>query len=320
MEYIDVTFRDGGHQLGFQWEPNFVKKYLDALQRSSFKPDFLELGYWKQAGKYNGRFYHCDEDLVKEYKRTYPGQRFSVMIDYHYCSHSIDDYPARGHEGSFDLIRLCSRSDDIAFAAQFGRELKEKTGAQLSLNFFNITNYTESELDDAIHAGTKAKADIIYFADTHGNLDLGLEKQRYSEFCNRITRAGIKPGMHLHNHSGRAYWNFRNLSLVGFKSTDYSFGGVGKGSGNLSLEHIVRPSHILPVLDLKADLDALLTMPSGPFGLLTAEMSCADHYAIQAQEQNVSIEVFYGFLTSLTRNQRDVYDANLLLNYVTDNK
>ena len=78
------------------------------------------------------------------------------------------------------------------------------------------------------------------------------------------------PGLHLHDHSGKAYFNYRNLGAAGFDATDVSLGGIGKGLGNLKLEHVFNlrgREHILDHLILDKEL---FRMPSGPYGVLTA--------------------------------------------------
>ena len=35
MKFIDVTLRDGGHQHGFNWPLEFVKRYLESLREYS---------------------------------------------------------------------------------------------------------------------------------------------------------------------------------------------------------------------------------------------------------------------------------------------
>ena len=51
MKYIDVTLRDGGHQHGFNWPLEFVKRYLESLNLFP-EIEFVELGYWKQSDKF----------------------------------------------------------------------------------------------------------------------------------------------------------------------------------------------------------------------------------------------------------------------------
>ena len=64
MKFIDVTFRDGGHQHNFNWPLEFVKRYLDSIN-SFGEIEFVELGYWKQSGKFDGPFYSIEEKLLK---------------------------------------------------------------------------------------------------------------------------------------------------------------------------------------------------------------------------------------------------------------
>ena len=86
------------------------------------------------------------------------------------------------------------------------------------------------------------------------------------------------PGLHLHDHSGKAYFNYRNLKNAGFDATDVSLGGLGKGLGNLKLEHVFDLRKREKILDhLILDKD-LFQMPSGPYGILTARESITDHY------------------------------------------
>ena len=52
MKLIDVTLRDGGHQKGCSWPLEVVERYLHSI--NSFQDiDFVELGYWKQTGKFD---------------------------------------------------------------------------------------------------------------------------------------------------------------------------------------------------------------------------------------------------------------------------
>ena len=63
MKFIDVTLRDGGHQHNFNWPLEFVERYLVSI--NSFKEiEFVELGYWKQSGKFDGPLYYIEEKLL----------------------------------------------------------------------------------------------------------------------------------------------------------------------------------------------------------------------------------------------------------------
>ena len=41
MKFIDVTLRDGGHQHGFNWPLEFVKRYMQSI-KSFQEVEFVE--------------------------------------------------------------------------------------------------------------------------------------------------------------------------------------------------------------------------------------------------------------------------------------
>ena len=310
LRFIDVTLRDGGHQNGFNWPFEFVERYLKSI--SSFQEiDFVELGYWKQTGKYTGPFYSIDEKLLAMVCQT-SRKKLSVMVDYHYCSHNVEDFPSNAKFPQLQLIRVCLRKEDIGRGCKFAAELKKYTDCKVSINFFNLTNYEEKDLLSACDAAAKANVDFMYFADTHGGLDLGDHLETFQRFTKQIKEAGMIPGLHLHDHSGKAYFNYRNLGAAGFDATDVSLGGIGKGLGNLKLEHVFNlrgREHILDHLILDKELSR---MPSGPYGVLTAREAITDHYAVEAERNGTKPSNFAKRLEKIKGFSKDNYDKTLL--------
>ena len=138
MKFIDVTLRDGGHQHNFNWPLEFVKRYLESVN-SFDEIEFVELGYWKQSGKFDGAFYSIEEKLLKSICQM-TKKKLSIMVDYHYCSHNVEDFPSTKNFNELGLIRVCLRKEDILDGCKFVKNLKEFTKCKLSINFFNITN------------------------------------------------------------------------------------------------------------------------------------------------------------------------------------
>ena len=155
--------------------------------------------------------------------------------------------------------------------------------------------------------------DFMYFADTHGGLDLSDNLETFQRFTKLIKEAGMIPGLHLHDHSGKAYFNYRNLGDAGFDATDVSLGGIGKGLGNLKLEHVFDlrgREHILDHLILDEEL---FRMPSGPYGVLTARDSITDHYAVEAERNGIKPSNFAKRLVKIQGFSKDNYDKKLLI-------
>jgi 4-hydroxy 2-oxovalerate aldolase len=312
VKLIDVTLRDGGHQVDFDWPLDFVKNYLESVLNLS-QIDFIEIGYWKQSGKFDGRFYHVDEELLASMSPS-GVQKLGIMVDYHYCRKEISAYPPRGKLAP-GLIRLTSRKEDFQPALRFLSELKDHTGARTSLNIFNISNYTRSEILRAITLASRQPPDFIYFADTHGTVDLQNNGAEFAEYSGMISEIGSAPGFHLHNHTGKAFSNYRLLESLGYEVTDASLNGLGKGLGNLALEHVIDGPEKVALLNIWRRYLSLFKMRSNPFGVLTGTMSTADHYAEQAEELELEIPFFRAFLASLSDTQKDNYDKTALLNF-----
>ena len=93
------------------------------------------------------------------------------MIDYHYCSKNIQDYPTNKQK-EIGMIRVCSRKEDIKKALEFVEKLKQYTKIKVSFNIFNAVNYSNKELINTCKLVAKYKMDYVYFADTHGSMDL----------------------------------------------------------------------------------------------------------------------------------------------------
>ena len=310
MKFIDVTLRDGGHQHGFNWPLEFVKRYLNSIKLFP-EIEFVELGYWKQSGKFDGPFYSMNEQLLSSICKM-TKKKLSIMVDYHYCSHNVEDFPTNLKFNNLGLIRVCLRKEDILEGCRFVNELKKYAKCKLSLNFFNITNYNEDDLAFACKTATEANADFMYFADTHGGLDLGKNLEMFKRFTKLIKEIGMIPGLHLHDHSGKAYFNYRNLLNAGFEATDVSLGGLGKGLGNLRLEHVFDLRGRENILDhLVIDQD-LFHMPSGPYGVLTARDSITDHYAVEAERRGLSPSQFAKRLAGISGSSKDNYNSAIL--------
>ena len=109
MNIIDVTLRDGGHAVEFNWPMDFAKEYYNLISNMS-DVDFVELGYWKQSEKSVNPFYNLDYKKVCEVTGEKGLNNVSIMIDYHYCSHDIRDYP-QSNQDEIAMIRLCARKD-----------------------------------------------------------------------------------------------------------------------------------------------------------------------------------------------------------------
>lgn len=311
MEIIDVTLRDGGHAVDFDWPIGFAREYYSTLSRIS-DVNTIELGYWGQTSKTDNTFYNLDFDKVLDVTQKSKLNNVSVMIDYHYCSHDVKNYPTI-KQNEISMIRMCARKEDMKHAVEFGKELKKYTGLNVSYNIFNASNYSKEEIDDISEIIKEWPFDYIYFADTHGDIDLTQCWDKFENFFNVCKKLGKKTGFHLHDHSGLAMVNYRELlkkeGLI--NSTDTSVCGMGKGSGNLRLEYVLSKQNISILADFILDYKHLLKMNPSPYELITSKYGVTDNYAKDGEKNNLDMFVFDSICSKISGVCKDSYSKDI---------
>ena len=314
MNIIDVTLRDGGHAGNFDWPIDFARDYYRLV--SGYKEvSFVELGYWKQSSKSNKDYYNLDIDKVNNVTQKSGLKNVAIMIDYHYCSHILSDYPTIT-QNEISLIRLCSRKEDIKGAIEFGEKLKAYTGLLVSLNIFNTSNYNEDELLSVSKLVSISNFDYIYFADTHGSINLKNDSKKFINAITILSEKKKKVGLHLHDHSGLAFYNYQKLFDMNVDFTDTSIRGMGKGSGNLKLEFIINKLDLVNLAQLILNYDNLLTIKPTPYELITSKHSVSDNYATEAKKLKLTILQFDNFCKRLSRLDKDSYNNELITLFI----
>ena len=311
IQIIDVTLRDGGFTCDFDWPMLFAQEYYDLMSKLGVK--YIEMGYWKQTKKSKNRFFNLNMDTINEVTGGQGKQNVSVMIDYHYCSKDLDDYPTNA-QNEIKMIRMTCRKDMVEEGYEFAVKLKEHTGLDIAFNLFNTTNYTDEELHSALDIVLDSDFDIIGFADTHGHLNLHRDIKRYEQFFKRIKDSGKKTCFHLHNHTGKAYMNYIKClesPLVDF--CDTSVMSLGKGAGNLKLENVLDDDESLLLNEfINKYYHSLFKKTVSPFFMVTGRYGITDHYAVQAMKLGVSMSDFIKFCSKVSELDRDNFNNKLM--------
>ncbi len=315
MEIIDVTLRDGGFTCDFDWSMEFAQEYYDLV--SELGVSCMELGYWKQSSKSKNRFFNLNMETVRQITGGKGRKNVCVMIDYHYCSKNLEDYPTN-NQNEIKMIRMTARKDMINDAFEFAVRLKKHTGLEISFNIFNTTNYTDSELDSALNLVLDSDFEVIGFADTHGHLNLSKDIKRYEQKFRRIKDSNKKTCFHLHNHTGKAYMNYIKCSESPYIDIcDTSIRGLGKGAGNLKLEEVLDDGKALLLNQfINKHYDSLFKKTVSPFYMITGRQGITDNYATQAINLNVPMETFIQFCPTIKGLNRDNFDKDLLKSYI----
>ena len=315
IDIVDVTLRDGGFTCDFDWPMEFAQEYYNLM--SKLGVSYVEMGYWKQTKKSKNRFFDLNMDTINEVTGGQGKNNVSVMIDYHYCSKDLNDYPTT-KQNEIKMIRMTCRKDMVQEGYEFAVKLKQHTGLDIAFNLFNTTNYTDDELNSALDIVLDSDFDIIGFADTHGHLNLHRDIKRYEKFFKRIKDSGKKTCFHLHNHTGKAYMNYiKCLESPYVDFCDTSVMSLGKGAGNLKLENVLEDGKSLLLNEfIHKYYESLFKKTVSPYFMVTGRYGITDHYAVQARKLNLDMNTFSNFCSTVVGLYRDNFDKTLLEDYV----
>ncbi len=315
IQIVDVTLRDGGFTCDFDWPMEFAQEYYNRM--SELGVSYVEMGYWKQTKKSKNRFFDLNMDTINEVTGGQGKNNVSVMIDYHYCSKDLNDYPT-SNQNEIKMIRMTCRKDMVEEGYEFAIKLKEHTGLDIAFNLFNTTNYTDDELNSALDIVLDSDFDIIGFADTHGHLNLHRDIKRYEQFFKRIKYSDKKTCFHLHNHTGKAYMNYiKCLESPYVDFCDTSVMSLGKGAGNLKLENVLDDDKSLLLNEfIHKYYESLFKKTVSPYMMVTGRYGITDHYAVQAKKANLSMNEFVNFCSTVSGLYRDNFDKTLLEEYI----
>ena len=315
IDIVDVTLRDGGFTCDFNWPMVFAQEYYDLMCKLGVS--YVEMGYWKQTKKSKNRFFDLNMDTINEVTGGQGKNNVSVMIDYHYCSKDLNDYPTT-EQNEIKMIRMTCRKDMVKEGYEFAVKLKKHTGLDIAFNLFNTTSYTDDELNSALDIVLDSDFDIIGFADTHGHLNLHRDIKRYEQFFKRIKDSGKKTCFHLHNHTGKAYMNYiKCLESPYVDFCDTSVMSLGKGAGNLKLENVLDDDKSLLLNEfIHKYYDSLFKKTVSPYYMVTGRYGITDHYAVQARKMNLPMNEFVSFCSTVSGLYRDNFDKILLERYI----
>ncbi len=240
IELVDVTLRDGGIALNFDFGAERMQKIKAALEASGV--EYIETGYINEKkGSPEGRSCFDSEvsierTLLRSGKK--PGVTYLAMIDY--GTFDVNKLQPRSAEG-IDGIRLAFHKENWEASVEWGKIILSK-GYDLYIQPMVSMRYSDEEYKHLIRecntelAGAKA----FYVVDSFGQMD-NMALLHKLELADQYVSMSMKLGFHAHNNRQMAYSNA--LAFVEFNSRhdmmlDASIMGMGKGAGNLCTELI----------------------------------------------------------------------------------
>lgn len=239
IEIIDVTTRDGGFTNQWSFTIENVEEMLVCASNTGI--DYFEIGYLMNqeiCKEHDGIWRNADFKIIDSIvKKIQPKCKISAMIDY--WRYDIDKLLPQC-ETSIDLIRVTCYMHKIQEAADYCKIIKSK-GYDVSLNVMCGSYFTEDVIANIIQKFTENSdiLDYAYVADTYGAMNPYQVRNIYEKIIPPLRKHNIKIGFHIHNNGQVAMANAFQAIECGIDIIDASYSGMGRGAGNLLLEHLV---------------------------------------------------------------------------------
>ena len=330
IELVDVTLRDGGIALNFDFGNERMQKIKATLEASGV--EYIETGYIdEKKGSPEGRTCFDNERSIE---RTLlcsgkkPGVQYFAMIDY--GTFDVNKLQPRTPSG-IDGIRLAFHKENWEASIEWGKIILAK-GYDLYIQPMVSMRYTDEEYRHLIQVcnAELSGAKGFYVVDSFGQMD-NMALLHKLEIADQYVSMSMKLGFHAHNNRQMAYSNA--LAFVDFHSRhdlmlDASIMGMGKGAGNLCTE-LIEPTLINEgkSYDSKVLYEAIseyfaAQQKKTPWGYsldyyLSSLYSCTPSYIkIFTADPRVTTDVLIDLLKNMPDEKRAACDRSFAAEYL----
>ncbi|WP_311946894.1 aldolase catalytic domain-containing protein [Halomonas piscis] len=259
LMFLDCTFRDGGYYNAWDFSPELIHQYLDAMQAAGV--DVVELGFrtLKKQG-FQGPCAFTTDEFIRSL--TIPaGLTVGVMVNGNELVGEVPQqealerlFPNASAESPVDLVRIACHVHEFEKALPAVTWLKER-GYQVGFNLMQVADRTEEEVKALARLAKAYPMDALYFADSMGSMNPDQAAQIIQWF--RSEWKGPM-GIHTHDNLGLALSNTLRALDEGVTWVDSTVTGMGRGPGNARTEELAieiaerrgKPTNMVPLMVL----------------------------------------------------------------------
>ena len=259
---VDCTLRDGGYHNAWDFSPELIQDYLDAM--AAIPVDYVELGFRSMDVQgFRGGCAYTTDGFIRLFNVP-DGLKLGVMVNVAELSRHPDGVSkalgglfTESSDSPVSLVRLACHFDEFDTALDACSWLQRK-GYLVSLNIMQVADRSEAEIEDVANRASERPPDVLYFADSMG----GLDADGISRIVSVVRRRWSGSlGVHTHDNMGRALTNTLRAIAEGVSWVDATVTGMGRGPGNARMENLAievseiraTPIGISPLLALISD-------------------------------------------------------------------
>jgi 4-hydroxy 2-oxovalerate aldolase len=265
---IDCTLRDGGYYNNWDFEPDLVQHYLQAMEDSEV--DIVEIGFrFLPQNKFVGAFAYSTDEFLRDLRLPQKA-KIGVMInagevlEYSDNIHETLDMLFHSKKNSpVSLVRIACHVSEVESSKEIALYLSQ-LGYDIGLNIMQISRYSNEKIEKVIsEISLWDVIDVLYFADSLGNMS----SDNVNSIIDLIKGNWNGPiGIHAHDNMGQALTNTVVAIKKGVSWVDATVLGMGRGAGNARMEFLLCELNRLGYS--KYNSDALIYLVMEDFKLL----------------------------------------------------
>lgn len=266
---LDCTLRDGGYYNAWDYSPELINLYLEAMKAAEV--DIVELGFrFIKNNGFKGPCAYTTDDFLRSL--TIPhGLTVGVMVN---GGDLLTDlgleasleklFPSPADQSPVDLIRFACHFHEFKRVLPAVGWLKEK-GYRVGFNLMQIADRTREEVLNLARSARDWPIEVLYFADSMGSMS----PDDAARIIGWLREEWDGPlGIHTHDNMGLALANTLRARVEGVTWLDATVTGMGRGPGNARTEELAIEAEVFR--QRKANLVPLMALIRSHFGPMKA--------------------------------------------------
>ncbi len=241
LKHLDCSLRDGGYYTRWDFDEDFVNKYLKVIDNINVQ--FCELGFrFFSNSDFKGPYAFTTEeqlsalDIPKNLKIGIMINASDLILNGKFNLDRLKKImPVYAKESKVDLVRIACHLEEVKIIKTAFRYLK-KLGYLTGCNIMQISEISFFEIEKIGNFLNENDLDVVYLADSLGALDSNRIIKLIKVF--REIWSG-ELGIHAHDNQGLALNNSLQAIKNGISWVDTTITGIGRGPGNAKTEEII---------------------------------------------------------------------------------
>jgi 4-hydroxy 2-oxovalerate aldolase len=244
IKLFDCTLRDGGYYNNWDFSPDLIKDYLEAMV--SIQADYVEIGFRLISNNdFKGGCAFSTDSYIESLNIPHAlKNKIGVMVngsDVLSQGDSKDDIHkileelfAPKQQSPVSLVRIACHINEFEDCLPAAIWLKDQ-GYKVGFNLMQINNADEGKIAELLKLANTYPIDVLYFADSMGSLNTQQITAIVNTFKNNWNGA---IGIHAHDSMGNAVKNSIQAVNDGVSWVDCTVTGMGRGPGNTQTEYL----------------------------------------------------------------------------------